>query len=393
MSTETQRLILSEHPLMSVAQLGNDGAQFGLFAGIFSTVEKALEGPAHFFVLPAALFSDVLRSILTLWEWFNARNKNFRRTTKLLLELIKTAVVGTAIIGTMAGCALIAAITPFLFVGALGCTTLYHLGMTIYHGYKWYKSSLEAAPHHKKLFLVNLWVTAALATLTAAVSVVLAFKPEIGIFKSLVSLAAVVTSSLSTVIFGAMGLKILWDRKKAHQVSVVQETPQPEIIKAPSINNVSAATPAPVKASVKLCHEDLVKQMNNSYDAEERKQFVLDVMHEKNQRLEAKKNRSSFFYEDQNLYKRQALTLLRLLVNHGEVKVCDRDEPIKKISDLIDHYDKKKMSNAIFHSFFREVGEMQKIFIMVDDYLDHRPQELAYSPKTTPSFHSASFTR
>jgi hypothetical protein len=382
MSDTTQR-ILDDHQFMNAAQLTNDGAQFGLFSGIFSTVEKALEGPAHFFVLPTALFGDVMRSIFTLWEWFNAKNKNLRKTAKLLLEIVKTAVVGTAIIGSMAGCALIAAITPFLFVGGLASATLYHAVLTGYHGYKWFNSTPAAAPHHKKLFFINLWVMGALAALTAAVSVVLAFKPEIGILKSVVSYVAVAMSGLSTLLFGTMAAKIIWARKKAPQIATVGQVPEPGLTRAPSVETINAEV-IKVEKPLKLAHEDLVVQMHQYGDAEERQQFVLELMQAKTKLLEEKPH-SSFFYKDQNLLKRQAITLLSRLVKNGQVKVGDTE--IKNIPELLDYFDNEKCSSSIFHSFFREVGEMQKLFILVDNYLQTPKPENPFS--TSPRLSSS----
>jgi hypothetical protein len=386
--SDTTKRILDDHPLMNAAQLSNDGAQFGLFAGIFSAVEKALEGPAHFFVLPAALFADVLRTIFTIWEWFNANNKNLRKTAKMFLEIIKTAVIGTAIIGTMAGCALIAAITPFLFVGGLATTTLYHAVLAGYHGYKWYKSSPEAAPHHKKLFFINLWVMGALAALTTAVSLVLAFKPEIGIFKSVAAYFSVAMSGISTLLFGTMAAKIIFSKKKSSQVAIVTPGQEPEVKITPTISTVKAEV-VKVAKPLKLAHEDLIAQLNRSDDATDRKAFVFDILTDKDNSLAAKaakaegakgyKGYSSYFYKDQTLYKRNAITLMRRLVKDGSVKVSERDELITTVPELMDYLDSKKRSSAIFHSFFREVGEMQKIFILVDNYLQTRTPESPFA--------------
>jgi hypothetical protein len=393
-----KEVILDERPDLTVLNAANDVVQLSLFGVIFSAIKQTLESNARYFVLPLALAGDAMRACFALADWFNAKNKNLRKTSKLLLELAKLVIVGTAIIGSLAGCVAIAAVTPFIFIAAIGSNTLYHAGLSIFHGLKWVftKSKAEAA-YHKKHFLNNLLGAVTGIAVTTAIAVLLAFKPDLGILNLVIGTVATVMTGITAIVAGLSGYGFYKQRKMQMAVTPVShhDLKRDVSVTIHTSNNLVNAVltaknehalmdkrmeeskeellPKPIVAAkkIKLFHEDLIADMR-SHNADDRKLYVNHVIQEKIDNLVAEQGSLNIFYPDKQKIKISALKMLRHLVNDGIVCTAE-NTTIESIDGLLDYLKQKNINGTVMSSILRDVGEVQKIFLLTDAYMVDAP--------------------
>ena len=401
-----REIILDERPELIVINAANDTVQSSLFAVIFSAIRLTLESNARYFVLPMALMGDTIRAIAAVSDWFDAKNKNFRKTFRLFLEAAKLIVVATAIIGSLAGCIAIAAVTPFLFIAAIGSSTLYHIALSFSHGYKWATAKgPEEAKHHKKHFFGNLLGAVAGAAVTVAISVLLAFKPELGIANFVIATVATVMSGISAMVASFNGLSYFRNRKKNMEVSPDlpgndyqphKENSHSQVsISLSSIPNGHSHAVANGKVSTKvndleeplngevvdiaiditdkidLFHADLINDMR-SQDEANKLNYVNAIIDNKIADLELETGNVNLFYPNKQLIKISALKMLKQLVNDGKI-VVDNDTQINSLQGLLKHLDEKKIRGTVMNSFLKDVGDVQKIFLLANAYLVDLP--------------------
>jgi len=378
MSTNS-KMILDSHPNVPILGHANDSAELGLFTGIFSAIPVMLEGPARFLSLPTVLTFDLIRGVIAVWEWFNSFNRNLTRTTKAALEIAKVSIVGTAIIGSLIGVTAIAVVTPFLFIAATGLNALYHGAKVLFHGFKWATSPFaHGRQYHKEQFIHNLVSTVTGIIAVAAITLLIAVKPELGIFKSLVTYATAISLGASALWSGAQAY-FSFLKKRDNSISPrvnlenntsdeprslaspkpKMETPRPEIKYTPVKPNISYHT------------ADLLEQM---LALPNQKKFIIDTIAEKIFVLQAQKNDGLNIF--QNSKRQNKIDVLLQLdgLMRGESIILPREQKrLTTPGELLAYLKDSKQLNVVFSSFFSEVGEVQKIFLLADTYFANNP--------------------
>lgn len=121
--------------------LFNHIVQIGLFSSIFAFTSNIwgiriiLERSLHAILFPIAITPDAIASLLAVFSFAKAKNKNLGKTFDLIYMPTKTALVFTAV---FAGVSLIA--IHSLFLVAIGSGMLYHISLCLYNAYKFLKT-------------------------------------------------------------------------------------------------------------------------------------------------------------------------------------------------------------------------------------------------------------
>jgi hypothetical protein len=394
-----RQIILDNHRTLDVVGHADDAVELGLLAGIFSALKQTLEGPARYFVLPGVLAMDCVRGIVALLNLINANNRNLNKYSKFILEIFKVGAIGTAIIGSLIGVVAIAAITPFLFIGALSLNALYHTAKCIFHGTKWVTATANdkfGKEHHKKEFTSNLVSTITGIVAVIAVTLLLAVRPELGIFKSIVSFG-------TAIALGASGLFSALQAYRARKIKEVNyddkkvEDSTPTV--APAIrveitlgnkNKLVNKTKAIVTNAdiLNLHHDDLIHYVLS-------RPFPLikikEMLEQKIDILQNVIDTMSFFQDHKRNIKADFLTHLHTILS-GEV-AFDKTENtlIASPAELIAFMEKHHKMRNVFGSFFTEVGEVQKLFLLGDAYFNKfkpevkpKADDLMYGIPITP---------
>jgi hypothetical protein len=394
--SSNSEIILDTHAKTSVAGHGNDVFQLGIFAGIFSAIEQTLEGPLRFFMLPAALMADAVRALFALSTWFKSNNRNLAKTTKVALEVAKLGVIGTAIIGSLIGVAAIAAITPFLFIGAVGLNTLYHAAKAIFHGVKWRTSKgTHAKKHHKEEFLNNLVTTVTGLVVVTAITLLLAVKPELGVFKAVASFGTAAVLGVSALWSAIQGYKFFKNEKaKAAMEKQIGAAADVEkdfsAVKTPT----HRITPTPdrhvssdFKSEISMHHHDLITKMQGIDDVigdSEQQTYVLNLIEDKIKTLNIERDIGNIFERGKRIEKANVLDQLHDLVKGKDIALLLKGEShiISSVHELLMHLQKTNKIKTVFSSFFSEVGDVQKLFLLADAYVARHPVTL-HDPENT----------
>lgn len=382
---KNEEYILDSSPhVISKIGSANDTLQQILFAHLFSTIQYSLETSARYFVLPSALTGDTIRAVISAIDFFDAKNRNLNKLIRLLLEIAKISIVSTAIIGSLLAVPAIALIGPLMFIAAVGSNTLYQIGQSIFHGVKWARSKTPLeAQHHRKEFGLNLVGTVVGIGFVAVLALVLAFKPEIGIF-------ALVTTTVASTLFGIGALvsavngyvnaknRAVRDGVENDRTARAENTltvaPSPTIDSTAKVTATlrrdSAEALLPANTKIKTFHADLIAEMQALPTEDAKKEFVLDLIDSKLDELEGPK-RWDLFYRNKQQRKSDALEHLKSLVNGTAVVLGSI--VITTMAELLAYEKKTSNSGTVFHSMFRDIGEVQKIFAVANAFLANKP--------------------
>jgi hypothetical protein len=374
-------MILDSHPTIPIIGHANDGVELGLFAGIFSDIPVLLESPARFLSLPTVLALNSIRGIIAIWDYLNSFNRNLTRTAKAALEIVKVSLIGTAIIGSLAGVTVLAALAPFLFIAATGLNALYHAAKVFFHGYKWAASPFDnGRKYHKQQFIHNLVSSVTSLIALAAITLLLAVKPELGIFKSVVIYATAISIGVSALWSGAQAY-FSFAKKRENSISpqVSMENTageEPRSLASPK-PKVATLRPeikfAPVKPKITYHTADLVEQM---LALPNQKDFILEVIAEKVFALQAQKNDGLNIFQNSKRQKKiDVLLQLEGLMKGESIILPHEQKRLTTPGELLAFLKESKNLNDVFSSFFSEVGEVQKIFLLADTYFTNHPFE------------------
>jgi hypothetical protein len=128
------------------ANLLNESLKSGVFATIFvflsnvGGIRAIFEEQLKIYLFPFAAVTEVITTLLTFAGFINANNRNLGKTFDLILSLSTTALVLTAVIGGLwFGFAPL--VVSSLFLAAIGSGALYNAGQFFYHAYRWLSSS------------------------------------------------------------------------------------------------------------------------------------------------------------------------------------------------------------------------------------------------------------
>jgi hypothetical protein len=377
-----RQIILDSHQTLDAVGYGNDAVELGLFASIFAALTQTLEGPARFFVLPSALIMDCVRGIIALLNLINSYNRNLNKYSKFILEIFKVGAVGTAIIGSLMGVLAIAAITPFLFIGALGLNSLYHAAKAIFYGVKWASAKGEhGRQHHKKEFMSNIVSTVTGIIAVVAITLLLAVKPELGIFKSIVAYGTSVVLGVSALFSGLQAYRA----NKASEIESDKKIPAASASIAPDnqLEHTFTIHHLEQKHKPQLSNRDILNLhpddlIHHVLALPRPKAKILELLEEKIGILDNAIDSLSFFQTNKRNLKAEFLKHLYSILGGEEAFSVHENTRIASPSELIAFMEKHHKLHDVFGSLFSEVGEVQKLFLLGDAYFKKfKPQVVA----------------
>jgi hypothetical protein len=378
--TMEENRILDLQPELSLKTKMNKVLGYSLLAGLFAVLETPLAWLAGMVFLPAILISRLLGTLVAVTHWQRSYNKNFFRTARALMELITLATVGIAVIGTLAGSVLFTVLTPLLLTGAVGVNVIYHAVKIV--GLVLQKNSAEEYTiHRQKLY------RAVAATLTGCAlliaTVLLVMQLATGVFAITAAISAAAVSSISA----------LWCVARAYQLSSQginrPMTPSIEEDNKPFEISMFVFDSNPERKQkvmhAKLTHSEMIAELQLQSPGTQ-VQFIETIITNKIFTLRHQIG-TEFFQSGKRQNKIAALLALQELL-HDNLVYLDGVEPINTIAALLDYFDSKKISNSVFGSFFRETGEMQKIFLLMDAYLHAKQTRPTRTPDDLPHYTS-----
>ncbi len=123
-------------------QLLNESLKSGVFATIFvflsnvGGIKALFEEQLKIYLFPFAAITETITTLLAFTGFITAKNRNLGKTFDLTLSLLTTTLVLYAVIG-----GLWFGFTPIavssLFLAAIGSGALYNVGQFFYHAYRW----------------------------------------------------------------------------------------------------------------------------------------------------------------------------------------------------------------------------------------------------------------
>ncbi len=371
-----RQIVLDNDPIIPIVGHANDAVQLGLFTGIFAALTPAMTGPARFFVLPAALATEMIRAILALVNYFNAVNRNFTKTAKAVLETVKFMVIGAAILGSLLGVVTIAAVAPLLFVAAIGTNTLYHTAKSLFHAYKLFKETgVEGKKYHAKELRHSMIAAFTGVVSALAITFLLIVSPPLSIVTSIAAIGAAAISGVSALWSGYQA-KVSYDNRNVNKTLEKVEGLLTEQSKTVSLTIPPAkSTPILVHSAMhvqpklKAYHDDLIEDILNGPHPEQELKNLLEM---KIGVLNEQLKENNFFQQNKRVQKRDFLEKLHTLISGHHVVVTDAavTKTIKSPAELLNHIKETKQLNNVFNSFCSEVGEVQKLFLVADGYFE-----------------------
>jgi hypothetical protein len=377
-----RQIILDNDPIIPVVGHSNDAVQLGLFTGIFAALMQAMTGPARFFILPVVLVSEFVRVVLASVNFINAVNRNLSKTAKALLEITKMLVIATAIIGSFIGVVGLVAVAPFLFVAALGTNMVYHTTKILFHAAKWATAKgVHGKNYHKKELTHSVVSAVTGAISVAAITLLLIINPAAGVLTAVAAYGTAGIMGASALWSGVQAMlsyrkrdenKLLDPSEGIPQAEVTAEKQELLLEQKPLTINVESPRPllrAPILTtpSLEAFHDDLIEEVLTDPNP---KAQVLDLLKRKIGVLNQQLQTHSFFQDNQRQQKVTFLKDLHMLVSGQEV-LSQHGEELTQINSptkLLAHVNSTKKINNIFGSFYSEVGEVQKLFLLVDAY-------------------------
>lgn len=150
----------------------------GIFASFFGfNIHKKLAAllqkggtlPAADGINLASLGLMVIEAIGNIIQWVRSANRNWSKTTNVLMSVGKVAAIGTGIIGAAIGATAIAAALPFIMAGVMAFQFFYHGIKAIVSAIKARRTHGKTQQAYKQLARQNLYATIVAAIFTVAV--------------------------------------------------------------------------------------------------------------------------------------------------------------------------------------------------------------------------------
>jgi hypothetical protein len=375
-----RQIILDNDPVLPIVGHANDAVQLGLFTGIFAALTQAMTGPARFFILPGALVTEFVRAVIATVNFINANNRNLSKTAKMILEVTKMLVIGTAIIGSFIGVVGLVAVTPFLFVAALGTNMLYHTAKILFHGAKWATADKVHGKNYHKKELIHSTVGAVTGAISvAAITLLLIINPAAGVLTAVAAYGTAAILGVSALWSGFQAMVSYNKRNENKFLDPIEGIPRAEVreekaehLKEPPIVVVSPhqlqRAALHTKPALTQFHDDLIEEVLTSANPQTE---ILELLANKIGVLEQQLQTHSFFQDKQRNIKMAFLKDLHTLVRGNEALMQEGEDIASQVNSpakLLAYAESKKTLNNIFGSFYSEVGEVQKLYLLTDAY-------------------------
>jgi hypothetical protein len=315
---------------------------------IGSIFEKTL-APILF---PLVVIPDAIASLFTFYHFARAKNKNLGKTFDLIHVPIKTALVFTAV---FAGLSLI--FVQGLFLTAVGSSVVYHLSLSIFHAYHWFKSekNLSIRALHKNHTINNLFSTSIGGIVVAGIILTMVVAPYLA--ATILTVAGITTASL-LMLFTVFAIYRNFKNPDPH-------TPAPDLSETTERNLESSLTSTD-SISAELSIVSRINPVNTNYyhrefrcekkfnSQEGNKSFLLEEIGNKIESLDQqiKNSRTNFL---------------------GRSEESKRQDKIAFLSSLRDKINDNKSnlpppSNKAFQSFFKDIGDVEDISLATEHY-------------------------
>jgi hypothetical protein len=243
MKRANEETVLGISPTVAYSETGVGILQNSLFGGFLFAMSK-VKGTLieRAFLMPFALLLDGMRLIMAWYEWFNAKSKNLTRTAKALFELVKFSAVCVGIVGVLSGVAVIAALTPYIFFGAMIGGTVFNTLFAIRARARVKRlekekiqCELETKPflrekelHKYKMdYQERTHATLISAGLAVAFGVILTFAPVVTVVTKIASFSTAIIMGMNALWTGWMGRRFAKSRQKQVAEDKAVENTQP----------------------------------------------------------------------------------------------------------------------------------------------------------------------
>ena len=308
-------------------------------------------------LFPLVIIPDAIASLFAFYHFFRAENKNLGKTFDLIYAPLKTALVFTAV---FAGLSLI--FVQGLFLTAVGSSTLYHLGLSIFHVYHWLKSEKNSPARklHKNHALNNLIGTLACGIVIAGITLTMVVAPYLA--ATLLAAAGITTASLLMLVTIYTIYRNFKNPSFSPTITTEYNASQFEASSSSTFSHLSETRNPTQNQNFNYYHREFrSERLTGKQDQD--KNFLIAEIKNKIQSLElqiknSKNTVSEYFWPQER--KRLA-------------KVCNL-EILNKALDSNDKTLITKLSKCGSQSFFRDIGDCEDINTATIDYFQLYPQ-------------------
>lgn len=310
-------------------------------------------------LFPLVVIPDAIASLFAFYQFGRAKNKNLGKTFDLIHTPIKAALVFTAV---FAGLSLI--FVQGLFLTAVGSSVVYHLGLSIFHGYHWLKSEKNSPARalHKNHTLNNLIATMVGGIVIAGIILTMVVAPYLA--TTVLAVAGITTASLLMLATICAIYRNFKNPSLSPTINLrnegASETNQPSSLDYSASSTFSHSSeiqvPTPKNKNSNYYHCEFRSKKLTGNQTED-KDFLLKETGNKRQSLlqEIENSNNSFFgrvwsEKSKRQVKISTLTLLETAINSND----------KSLLLLI--------PNQAYQSYGKETGDMEDIIEATESY-------------------------
>lgn len=318
-------------------------------------------------LFPLVIIPDAIASLFAIYRFARAKNKNLGKTFDLIHAPIKAALVFTAV---FAGLSLI--FVQGLFLAAVGSGLVYHLGLSIFHAYHWFKSEKKSPARtlHKNHTINNLIATMIGGVVIAGIILTMVVAPYLA--ATILAMAGITAAMLLmlTTVFA-----IYRNCKNPPVFLTIDPTPIPEQENPETFHNHSASfnhsTSRTFTQSSDVVPGFSHQSQNSNYyyrkfrlekltgNQEEDKKFLQEEIKNKKESLQQQiaSSKNTFFGRvwSEELKRQAKIDFL----NRLEAKIEENDASPLSIP------------NGAFQSFYKEKSAVQNIYQITKLYFQN----------------------
>lgn len=358
--------------------LFNHFIQAGLFSSIFTFTSNIggiriiLERGLHAILFPIAIAPDAIASLLALFSFGKAKNKNLGKTFDLIYIPTKAALVFTAVFAGFS-----VTIVHSLFLIAVSSGFVYHTGLSLYNAYQWRKTPADSPSHVKlKTIYKNNMINNGISSFIGII--VLAGILTTLVFAPLLSAPILAIAGIATAVMLML----------TTTYAVYRHFKQPIIIPPSSYTNLPTPSDNTAESAIPEVKGYYYRKFRSEElrgdDFDKDKEFLLAQIRSKEAELSAQISRSNkkpreFFWPENP--KRQAkLAFLRNIFNQlsNFYQKPDNLEATNAIDQIL-----SDAQGEVFQSFFRaksDIGDIVDAIKAFVNHYQHAPLSSSYSP-------------
>ena len=347
--------------------LFNHFIQAGLFSSIFTFtsniggVRIIFERGLHAILFPIAIAPDAIASLIALFSFGKAKNKNLGKTFDLIYVPTKTALVFTAVFAGLS-----ATIVQSLFLTVVSSGIVYHAGLGFYNAYQWWKIPENSASHLKlKNLYKNNMINNGISSLIGAIVLT-------GIITTLIFFPLLSAPILAIAGIGTAVMLMLTTSYAVYRHFKPPITPQP----SPHTDNSTTPLLNSTEPTMPIVKGYYYRKFRSAElrgnDFEKDKEFLLEQIENKKAELSAQINRShdklhEFFWSENPKRQAKQNFLQSISDKLSDFYLqADNSEFTSTIGQILSN-----AQGEVFQSFFRAKSDMGDIVEAIKAFANH----------------------